>query len=728
MLRRQNPDVDRLASDQSTRKRTGLIDLARLALLCQVAMIGVAVGQEVAPDDAAALAKDAVVDTLVSYDASFFDRYRPNTALDMVNQLPGFNLDDGDDKRGLGGSVGNLLINGRYPSAKQDKPSAILARIAASNVVQIELIQRQVRDIDLRGNPLVANLVLADDGMAAIRWELALRKNLDVASLTPSGSISMSDKWHGTDFNVGFDIRKAGYGDPGNEFLLDSANNIVETRTIDHRGAGFTSNGYLNATRWFGQTHVQLNSSIGIEKRDEDQITANMPLGVGEPPNDEVFENDRHTVDVELALDLERNLTSDLLGKGILLYYQSDKTPFSSQRNLDSAGSQTFFRQADTDELATESIARLELDWTGISNHLVKFSLEGARNVLDSKYQLLVDDGSGPVIVPVPGANTRVEEIRSEIQASDTFPIGALEFNYGVGLEYSTIKQTGDTNVERNFVYVKPRMTLTHNAGKQRQTRFHFGREVSQLDFEDFVSATVFEDNDVILGNPDLRPETTWIAEFSEERRFGEIGVGKLTLFHHWISDVEDLLPLGTDVEAPGNIGDGRRWGAILEVTLPLDAVGLKSARLNIKGRLQDSSVVDPVTFRDRVLSAKGGHKGDIDFTNENGHALWLDFRQDFDVKKISWGWNTAQRAERPLFKVNEYDLYDEDTEVNAFIETTRWFGMKLQLSATNILNYDQNRDRTVYAAERELSPVDYRELRSLTNGTRIAISVSGTF
>ena len=101
---------------------------------------------------------------VVTYGASFFDRYQPNTALDMVNQLPGFQLDDGDDRRGFGGSVGNLLINDRYPSVKQDKASTFLSRIAASRVDRIELIRSQVRDIDLRGRPVVANLILAEDG------------------------------------------------------------------------------------------------------------------------------------------------------------------------------------------------------------------------------------------------------------------------------------------------------------------------------------------------------------------------------------------------------------------------------------------------------------------------------------------------------------------------------------------------------------------------------------
>ena len=69
----------------------------------------------------------------------------------MVDQVPGFQLDDGTDQRGFGAAIGNVLINDRYPSAKQDTPTQILQRIPASQVQRIELIRGQVREIDLLG-------------------------------------------------------------------------------------------------------------------------------------------------------------------------------------------------------------------------------------------------------------------------------------------------------------------------------------------------------------------------------------------------------------------------------------------------------------------------------------------------------------------------------------------------------------------------------------------------
>ena len=221
------------------------------------------------------------------------------------------------------------------------------------------------------------------------------------------------------------------------------------------------------------------------------------------------------------------------------MFFRNDQEPFSSQRSFNELGDQTLYREADTDALSSENIVRLEFDWTGIAGHLIQINIEGARNVLDSELIQTVDTGNGPVIVPVPGANTRVEELRAEIQVNDTIPLGKLELNYGLAAETSTIEQSGDAEAKRSFFYVKPHATLTYAATPQRQSRIRVAREVSQLDFKDFVSATIFEDDNVLLGNPDLQPETTWIVEASEERRFGELGVVKLTAFHHWITDVE---------------------------------------------------------------------------------------------------------------------------------------------------------------------------------------------
>src|SRR5690348_6379601 len=58
-----------------------------------------------------------------TYDATFFSQYAPRTAYDIVQRVPGFQLDLGAtqtnqgtvDVRGFAGTAGNVVINGARP-------------------------------------------------------------------------------------------------------------------------------------------------------------------------------------------------------------------------------------------------------------------------------------------------------------------------------------------------------------------------------------------------------------------------------------------------------------------------------------------------------------------------------------------------------------------------------------------------------------------------------------
>ena len=216
----------------------------------------------------------------------------------------------------------------------------------------------------------------------------------------------------------------------------------------------------------------------------------------------------------------------------------------------------------------------------------------------------------------------------------------------------------------------------------------------------------------------------------AHERRFGPQSVLKLSAFHHWISNTLDLLPLSTDFEATGNIGKGRRWGLEVETTIPLEWIGLKGARLDINARWQDSSVVDPVTGENRVITDRTPPMRlmPLGFRSENKYAVAIDYRQDFQAKRVAWGWDMRTRAERPRFRANELDIVDEGTELNVFVETNRWFDLKMIVELQNILDLADVRDRTGFVGERDLTAVEFREHRDRLRAMRVNMSVSGSF
>lgn len=665
---------------------------------------------------------------VVNYPADFFTRYQPNNALDMLRQIPGFQIDDGGGKRGFGAALGNILIDDRRPSAKQDSPSAILTRIPAGSVDRIELIRGQVRGIDLQGQTVVANVILKEDVPAAIRWEAFVRQTFG-HGLAPGGSISMSDRIGEIEYNIGLDARYSNFGDGGPENIFDGNGNLIEESFDDDGGPGFDGydvNTYLNASTWLGRNFVQLNTKLSAVIRDEYLVTTSSP--VGGPTTETVLDTERRNISFAMGLDAERLLSENLIGKGIFLLYYLDQYPSSGRREFNPAGNMTLLTVDDTDTKTLETIGRVEFTWAGWENHSVQLNVEAAFNSLDN--QLLQTEHAGAVVtvIDVPGSDSKVEEMRGDFVLSDTWTLDRYSVEYGLGSEVSNISQTGDAELDRDFFFVKPYVNFTYSPSQQQQTRLRFAREISQLNFNDFVTATVQRDDDLALGNPNLKPETTWQAEVSHERRFGDLGVITVSLFHDWISDVDDLLPLSESFEAPGNIGNGRRWGMDVETTIPLSALGLSSARLDIRTRLQDSTVTDPVTGEKRVLSGVGGLDPGITFANENTWAYTVAFRQDFQDERVSWGWDIGKQDERPRFKVNELDVRYEGMSFNAFIETNRWFGMKMRLEGINILNYTESRNRTIFTGRRDESAVRRIREERFHNGARINLSVSGTF
>ena len=672
----------------------------------------------------------AVTEQIVEYPSSFFDRYQPTTALDMVRQLPGFLLNNGSSNRGFVGALGNILINDNYPSAKQDTPTAILSRIPANQVARIELIRGQVRGINLEGQSVVANLILLDNSEASVRWETFIQHS-NTGPLKPVANISLQSRWDEIDYNVGMNIEREANGEIGTENVLDSDGELLEERWDDITDYGLKQlDLFLNTTSFLNKTKLQFNGKFTVQNRIDDFISIRIPQTTG-LENEVFFKTSQKQPSFELGLDAERSLSNELDAKAIFLYTYRDLDARKLQSNSNSNGVQTSLRIAESVKLTQEGIARMEFDWNGLEGHNIQFNAEGAYNSVDGTLVQTVDTGSGPEIVNVPGANTLVEEVRGEFTLKDTWDLDRFELDYGLAAEVSKISQSGDTDQSRNFSFLKPQIVLTYSPVDIQQTRLLLAREVAQLNFNDFISATVFEDDDLALGNPNLTPDSTWVLELSHEHRFGSLGVIKATAFHHWITDVLDLLPLTSDFEAPGNIGDGRRWGLILESTIPLEWAGMLGGRLDLKGRWQDSSVVDPVTGERRILSARSGFAGPptIGF-RDNGSEYVFDiaFRQDLETARIAWGFDIAQQGERPRFKVNELDVYNEGLETNAFIETTRWFGIKIRLEGNNLLNYVETRERTLFEGERDLSPIESWVLRERTPGRRIKFVLSGSF
>ena len=651
-----------------------------------------------------------------SYTASFFSRYAPTNALDMVENLPGFTLDDGDEGvRGFGGAAGNLLVDGERLSSKSEKPSDFLSRIPASQVERVVLIRGQRGGLDLGNQTVVANVV-RKQGSISGTWRASASQYTPDSVVYPFGVMSVAGVVGETRFDLGIEIGEFASFVDREERVTDAMGQLVEFRdeVSDENGDFLNLSSVL--ARNFGATKADLNISYVEWNESEAELSERVPSGL------DLLQGEKEGEDKwELGFDLERSFGAAWQGKLIGLLRTSkfhqdaflDRRPAGSER-------EPLFRTRFRSE-SDETILRVELDFSGIEGHLLETSLEAAVNELDSRFALSQLENGQLVPQIVPGAETQVKEERLDWLLSDSFQVGPLSVDLALGAERSKIEQNaaqgGGFNQSRTFFIWKPSVLVTYPLSDAVQLRSGIRREASQLDFFDFVSSADLGDEELQLGNPNLEPEKTVTWDVTYEHRFADNnGSVSLTLFQSWIDDVADLLPLQGVLEVPGNIGRGTRTGFNIDLTLPLDRAGLANGRLDAQGRWQISEVEDPLSGRDRDLSG------------EEPYAWRVTLRQDLPERRVAWSIETFATGAAPEFGLDELESRGQRLDMDAFVEFRVTSNLNFEVGVENLLRDGRDRRRRVFNGPRTAGELDFKEVREQRFAREFYVRLSGAF
>ncbi|MEE4639638.1 MAG: TonB-dependent receptor [Wenzhouxiangella sp.] len=649
-----------------------------------------------------------------TYESSFFSIYAPVTALDMVNNLPGFNLNNGNTgSRGFGGAAGNILINGERVSAKSESPSEILARIPAADVERIIVIRGQVGGTDLRGQSVIADVIRKGTG-ATGTWSARGSTLQPGARLVPAGALSYSDSQGALKYTVGAGARRARFQNQSDEQVFDGNGRLTEFRD---EGYGQVEDRFeisLNTT--FAGEHSGYGFNVRYQWTDRNGGERSLRQPIGGQAFELQQGSDRETKDLELGLDAERAWGHRVHTKLITLYRQDERLSIGNLIGGAPNAPGQLNTEANTHRVESEQILRLEADFSGIQGHLVEAAIEGAKNRLDSDFELLERIDGVLMPVSVPGARTKVEEQRLDLSIADSFSRGALAVDLEVAAEASEISQTGGFAEQRSFFFWKPSATLTYTLDDDSLLRGRVLRTVGQLNFSDFVSAADLGDDELSLGNPSLSPETAVTLDVTWESAFSSIGLLSLTAFYDWIKDVQDVLPLQDRLEVPGNIGSGWRYGMRGRLTSPLDFLGLDSARLDLSGRWQESGVSDPLTGQERVLS------------NERAWRIQAELRQDLVRARLGWGLSGSLNDGFTRFGLDEVDRFKGSGNLSGYIESRAIESLRIRLGVNAILRNNENRDRLVFNGPRNVSPPDFRELRNRRRSRNIYLEARGVF
>lgn len=679
--------------------RTG----AWLLFAAAASVAGVAHGQAAASAQPAAAqaARD-----VTSYPATFFAEARPNTAMDMINRLPGFTFDGGAQVRGYAGAAGNVIVDGQRPTTKDDDLETLLRRIPASQVERIDIIRGGAPGIDMQGQTVLVNVIRKKNGGTTIVASPVLDYLPKDGREMPSVRLELTRRVDGREFEASlsyFTFWDDGVGGGphtqtsapdcaatcdgrlsakagGKQYILTSA---YETPLA---GGDFKVNALL-----FGQNYLDREATSGTPSSFDDRTRATQDKYKGE-------------FGIHYTKDLRQDLNLELVALQ------------QGQRNLavsDYAHNDLeHYREGDT---LTESILRGVLHYRPLPSLTIDGSVEGAYNLQGTS---TVFDQNG-VSTSLAGGDARVIERRGEAALGATWtPSPRYTLEVGVKLETSKLTASGSSlTLAKSLLYPKPRVVLTWSPTPNDQVRVRFERVVGQLDFSSFVAASALNtSNTVQLGNADLLPQDAWVSELALERKFWKTGDLTVTLRHSDIGDAVDRIPDPSgQFDEPGNIGHATENELIAGLTAPLDRFLIKNGLLKVQATWRDTTATDPTTHTERPLSKIHPFDGELDFT------------QDLTSLKSTWGVSVNGHWNETYYRFNEIDRYKLGDFVQVSYEYKPTSKLSVRLELNNVTNRPFEQSFTAYPGPRPAAPssIDWRSYRS---GPEIHLRLRKTF
>ncbi|MEM7707249.1 MAG: TonB-dependent receptor [Pseudomonadota bacterium] len=657
-----------------------------------------------------------LTDGVQRYSRTLFQRFNPQTALDMIERLPGFTLDGGSSNlRGFGGAAGNVLIDSERPSSKSGGIEDALRRIPADQVDRIEVIRGSAGLSEAAGQSVVANVIRRREQTAG-SWEVELER-ADDGTVYPSAEVTIArqiGRWAtSTKFN-GFWER---FPLAGPRVQRDSLGALRSSQFEDRPSV--LTQGYVStdADRPLGGGTLTLTGRLGrsafLPETERLGFDGRLPDGM---PDDRFFiDFDSIFLEGELGLDWTRPLAND---------WSMKLLSFSSRQSLDDEQLVTLERPVGTDlsgsdfqleEERFETVLRGTLAKAGVGKLKPEFGGEVAFNRQDSLLTLETRNGDEVTRIDLPAADVVVEELRAELFANLIWlATEDLSVETGLAIEASEIQVTGDAENTQSFFFGKPFATLIYDARPGLQFRLGARRTVGQLNFSQFAASASAEDDRLLGGNPELRPDQTTRAALTMDLRSDARGALNVETFYEWRDDVIEQILLPSGAFGSANAGDGRVWGVTANASVPLAPV-VRGGLLEVEADLRDSDFADPLTGRDRDLS------------NVRSPAVLAEFRQDLTDQKWAWGFSYRAAQDNAFFFADEESLTTNSDQWRIFVETTRYRGIRANLGLRNIGDRSFLRERRFFEPSRAGSFAG-SETVDRSRGMFVTLTLTGQF
>jgi hypothetical protein len=658
----------------------------------------------------------ATVEGRQSYTAADFARFAPKNALDMLRNVPGFQIRvDQSGARGLGQATDNVIVNGQRLASKSDDLFTQLSRIPAESVIRIDIVDGATLSIPGLSGQAADVITKPDTFSGQFSWRGEARAHFTRARYTDA-DISVKGTIGKVEYTaaLGNDVGGGGFGGPYEIFNADGT--LRETRD------GRLLAEYDAPKLSLGLKHTAANGAIAnlnasYRREYEDFSDDEIRTPVTGAPRFRDLDGRFRSYDYEFGGDYQFPLFGaklKLIGLNRFKQGTFTETAVTTRTDGTAPTGGRYSQIVDSGEV----IGRAEMSWKwGKADWQV--AAEGAFNRLDKDASLFDLNSSGSFVeVPFPQGDGGVREDRYEGSISYGRPLSSkLSLQATLAGEHSTISQTGPLGISRSFFRPKGSVSFAWAPEKGLDISLKVERAVGQLNFGDFLGRVFLDNENQNESNFELVPEQAWNVDLAFKKDLAKWGSTNMRLFYRGVSDFVMLIPLPDGGEGRGNIPSAQRYGLEWTSTFKLDPIGFKGAKIDSNVILQRTSLEDPLT----------GQTRQIDYWTTR--LIEVNLRHDIPGSDWAWGAGFEHVDSQAYYRLNEIGSESEGPIFDAyFVEHKDVLGMTVRFDLINLANARHRVERIVFTGRRDGSPVDFVERQSRLIGPIFRLSVRGNF
>ncbi|MBM89948.1 MAG: hypothetical protein CMQ41_16420 [Gammaproteobacteria bacterium] len=642
-----------------------------------------------------------IEDNVALYTSDDILAMQGQSALDIIEQIAGFQFIDSNNQRGLSSASGNVLVNGLPVLNKSQSLEAILADLPISQIAEMEVY--------LAGHPFSsvsqytqAVNIIRDNSQNRANWQVGAQSHKDFNQVN-AASLQVSTQWLDWD----------------HQLQLSTDKNLTYS-TTDYTESNHQNISYLNGQEQYQESIENISTGITSSKVMTDSVLQINTLFLKEhyqedydrdwqDNNDalsnEAIEDKSQFNEYELGFDWQQQANeseSSWLWQvtGLLRLRDSGQVALTTEQN-ESELTLTQFEQtqSNTEQVLKLSTQQPTLWWQP------ELGIEVSHNRLEA--DTLEAHSSESNVTTTSVSETRVEPfIASKIELNPQWQL----YSKLTG-EYAKLSSQSNNRYETQSRYLKPLIKLSYQAKNGLQSTFTLQRRVDQLDFTDFLDS---QDNDFgreQSGNTELKPQQS--IEFSYELNYEADDHWTLNTRAFWQKqrDIHEFIRFDNGDWGVGNAGHAYYYGLDLDINIQTNWL-LEDSLINVFYEYRDANYDDPLTG-DRAISWLEPHSAEIEFRKGEDWYAWGVLASLPDTETGYYPEEVYRQKDRATYGFYaEFDL-DSDMQINIELEDA--FGGEYLY------------DRHIYQTDRT-GMLDYRYYALEHSEPSLTISLSGEF